>query len=155
MSKRANRLEAIKQIIISQEIGSQDELLQQLNSRGFAITQATLSRDLRQLKVAKTTNKNNKYAYILGENLTQSQNTPVTLGNMDNNVVSLNFSGNIAVIKTKPGHAGVLAYNIDNSDFTDILGTIAGDDTVIVILREGTVITKIRERILPIISNTN
>ena len=65
MKKKANRLDAIKMIISSKEIGSQEELLQALGQEGFELTQATLSRDLKQLKVAKAANTNGKYVYVL------------------------------------------------------------------------------------------
>ena len=63
MKKKANRLDAIKMIISSKEVGSQEELLQELNREGFELTQATLSRDLKQLKVAKAASMNGKYVY--------------------------------------------------------------------------------------------
>ena len=65
MKKKANRLDAIKMIISSKEVGSQEELLQELGQEGFELTQATLSRDLKQLKVAKAASMNGKYVYVL------------------------------------------------------------------------------------------
>ena len=125
MKKKANRLDAIKMIISSKEVGSQEELLQALAAEGFELTQATLSRDLKQLKVAKAASMNGKYVYVLPNDI------------MNNGFISLQFSGNIAVIKTRPGYASSMAYDIDNREFGDILGTIAGDDTIMLVLREG------------------
>ena len=68
MKSKNNRLDAIKMIISSKEVGSQEELLQELLKEGFQLTQATLSRDLKQLKVAKAASMNGNYVYVLPNN---------------------------------------------------------------------------------------
>jgi arginine repressor len=138
MGKKTTRLDTIKLIISNKEISSQEELLIELNKEGFTLTQATLSRDLKQLKVAKAATMNGKYIYVLPNNIMYKRTTDQSAGEMmrNNGFVSLEFSGNIAVIKTRPGYASSIAYDIDNRDFTDILGTIAGDDTIMLVLRE-------------------
>lgn len=139
MKKKADRLDAIKMIISGKEVGSQDELLKALEDEGFEVTQATLSRDLKQLKVAKAANINGKYVYVLPNNImykrTNAQSTSEML--MHSGFVSLQFSGNLAVIRTRPGYASSMAYDIDNRECADILGTIAGDDTIMMVIREG------------------
>ena len=104
MKKKANRLDAIKMIISSKEVGSQEELLQELNREGFELTQATLSRDLKQLKVAKAASMNGKYVYVLPNNIMYKRSTDQSAGEMlrSNGFISLQFSGNIAVIRTRP-----------------------------------------------------
>ena len=104
MKKKANRLDAIKMIISSKEVGSQEELLQELNREGFELTQATLSRDLKQLKVAKAASMNGKYVYVLPNNIMYKRSTDQSAGEMlrNNGFISLQFSGNIAVIRTVP-----------------------------------------------------
>jgi transcriptional regulator of arginine metabolism len=67
--------------------------------------------------------------------------------------LSINFSGNMAVIKTRPGYASSIAYNIDNSDFQGILGTIAGDDTIFIVIRQGATQKDILKGLKKIISN--
>ena len=139
MKKKANRLDAIKMIISSKEMGSQDELLQALNKEGFELTQATLSRDLKQLKVAKAANTNGKYVYVLPNDIMYKRTTtPQSASEMmrSTGFVSLQFSRNIAVIRTRPGYASSMAYDIDNRECRDILGTIAGDDTIMLVLAE-------------------
>lgn len=74
MKKKANRLDAIKMIISSKDVSSQEELLQALSKEGFELTQATLSRDLKQLKVAKAANMNGKYVYVLPNNIMYKSN---------------------------------------------------------------------------------
>lgn len=138
MKKKASRLDAIKMIISSKDISSQEELLQALAQEGFELTQATLSRDLKHLKVAKAANMNGKYVYVLPNNIMykrpNDQSTSEML--MNTGFISLQFSGNIAVIRTRPGYASSMAYDIDNRDCPAILGTIAGDDTIMLVLHE-------------------
>lgn len=140
MKTKDLRLEAIKMIISGKEVGSQEEVLNELRKEGFTLTQATLSRDLKQLKVAKAASMNGKYVYVLpNETMYRRSHKPLSAGEMLSNpgFLSINFSGNLGVIKTRPGYASSIAYNIDNSNVPEILGTIAGDDTIIIVLREG------------------
>lgn len=104
MKKKANRLDAIKMIISSKEVGSQEELLQELGQEGFELTQATLSRDLKQLKVAKAASMNGKYVYVLPNDIMYKRVGDQSASEilMNNGFISLQFSGNIAVIKTRP-----------------------------------------------------
>ena len=138
MKNKRNRLQIISEILRSTVVGSQEELLNILNDKGCDVTQATLSRDLKLLKVAKTPLSNGTYKYIL-----PSYNKPLPLQQNANNivsfgaVVSLEFSGQLAVVKTKPGYASAIAWDIDNKATDEILGTIAGDDTILLVPREG------------------
>ena len=125
-------------IISSKEIGSQEELLKELAREGFQLTQATLSRDLKQLKVAKAASMNGNYVYVLPNNTMYKRMTdPQSATEMlrHNGFLSIEFSANIAVIKTRPGYASSLAYDIDSSNFHEIIGTIAGDDTIMCAIR--------------------
>lgn len=138
MNKKSNRLDTIKMIISSKEISCQEELLQELTNEGFDVTQATLSRDLKQLKVAKAASMNGKYVYVLPNDIMYKRNIDHSAQDMMaySGFMSLQFSGNLAVIKTRPGYASSIAYDIDNRQCEEILGTIAGDDTILLILRE-------------------
>lgn len=140
MKVKNNRLEALRLIISSQQLGSQDELLSALQKEGFKLTQATLSRDLKQLKVAKAASMSGNYVYVLpNETMYKRVSTPNSIREMMKvpGFVSINFSGNIGIIKTRPGYASSIAWNIDNSDVPEILGTIAGDDTIFIVIKEG------------------
>ena len=111
-----------------------------MEKEGFKLTQATLSRDLKQLKVAKAASMNGKYIYVLpNETMYRRVPSPRTAAEMLQTPghVSLNISGNMAVVKTRPGYASAIAYNIDNAHIDNILGTIAGDDTIFMVVREG------------------
>ena len=140
MKVKNNRLEALRLIISSQQLGSQDELLSALQKEGFKLTQATLSRDLKQLKVAKAASMSGNYVYVLpNETMYKRVSSPNTIREIMKvpGFVSINFSGNIGIIKTRPGYASSIAWNIDNSDIPEILGTIAGDDTIFIVIKEG------------------
>ncbi len=140
MKIKNNRLEALRLIISSQQLGSQEELLNALQKEGFKLTQATLSRDLKQLKVAKAATMGGNYVYVLpNESMYKRVSTPSSVREMMQmpGFMSINFSGNMAVIKTRPGYASSIAWNIDNSNIPEILGTIAGADTIFVVTKEG------------------
>lgn len=133
------RLEVIKMIISSQELSKQDELLRELEKAGFPTTQATLSRDLHQLHIGKGHNERGNYIYMLPnqQRYQRVSDTHMTVQQMNRlGTVSMQFSGNLAVLRTPPGHAGHVAYDIDNAQLPDVLGTIAGDDTVLIVLDE-------------------
>lgn len=140
MKSKNSRLDALRMIISSREMGSQEELLQALHKEGFELTQATLSRDLKQLKVAKAASMSGNYVYVLpNQTMYKRVSTPVQIREMMTvpGFISIQFSGNMAVIKTRPGYASSIAYNIDSSNIPIIIGTIAGDDTIFMVIREG------------------
>ena len=140
MKIKTSRLETLRLIISSQQLGSQEELLNALQKEGYKLTQATLSRDLKQLKVAKAATMGGNYVYVLpNESMYKRISTPSTVREMMqmSGFLSINFSGNMAVIKTRPGYASSIAWNIDNSAVPQFLGTIAGADTIFVAIKEG------------------
>lgn len=157
MKIKNSRLEAIRLILSTKEIGSQEELLNELAKEGFKLTQATLSRDLHQLRVVKSVGVNGGYRYALPRSGqyrregTQGEVRPVSQLADTTGYRSIKFSGNIAVIQTKPSYAGTLAYNIDNCDFPEIIGTIAGDDTIMLVMAEGTTRTAVLKALKTII----
>lgn len=141
MNIKSSRLEAIKLLISSQEMSCQEELRLALEKEGYKLTQATLSRDLKQLKVAKGSSITGKSVYVLPNNTMYKrvkEHRPVSEMMSVGGFVSLRFSGNMGVIKTRPGYASSLAYDIDNAGISEIIGTVAGDDTIIMVLEEGT-----------------
>ncbi len=140
IKKKNDRIETLKMLISSKELSSQEELLRALKKEGIKITQGTLSRDLKQLKVAKAASMNGNYIYVLpNETMYRRVASPRTAREMlqTSGFLAINFSGNMGVIKTRPGYASSIAYNIDNGNIEDILGTIAGDDTIFIVVKEG------------------
>lgn len=139
MKNKNSRLEVIKMILSSQEISSQEALLIELDKAGFKLTQATLSRDLKQLKVVKATTASGDYAYMLPGNQTYRRVSDSHLTMTESNragLLSVKFSGNILVMHTLPGHASHIAYDIDNAKIDEFIGTIAGDDTIFLVMAE-------------------
>jgi len=156
MKNKNNRLEAIRLIISEQDIKNQDQLLKVLNERGYSVTQATLSRDLKKMKISKVANTYGDYIYVLPNHALLQKKQSASSDDLTSNqprygFVSLNFSGNMAVIKTRPGYASSLAYDVDNHTLPGVLGTIAGDDTLLIVLAEGANRQEIKRLLEPII----
>ena len=128
-------------IISSQELSKQEELMAELEKAGYPTAQATLSRDLKLLRVVKAQNDSGRYVYMLPEerSFRSISDNHVTVMAMNRlGALGVKFSGNLAVMQTLPGHASHVAYDIDKADIPCVLGTIAGDDTVLLVLAEGT-----------------
>jgi transcriptional regulator of arginine metabolism len=137
MNGKKDRLKTIKKLIKENRINSQEMLLELLNSKNFNVTQATLSRDLKLLKVSKVSDSSSGYYYSLIEEELQKVSEEKHITDINRGFLSINFSGNIGVIKTFSGHANTVAIALDMLKIDDIIGTIAGDDTVILVMREG------------------
>lgn len=133
MTKK-NRHNLIKEIIQGNEIAGQDILLDMLLNKGFDITQATLSRDIKELKIVKAPSRSGNYTYQLSDSLNQQGNADASIASVA--FVEIEFSGQLAVIKTRPGYAMALAGEIDQKAVRTVLGTVAGDDTILLIPRE-------------------
>ncbi|MDE6007764.1 MAG: hypothetical protein K2J48_03500 [Muribaculaceae bacterium] len=141
MKNRKKRIDLIIELIKHQCIGSQDELAEILAEKGHPVTQATLSRDLKMLRTTKVPTDRGTYMYVLPESDSLKDHLlnfgqPLARANYQSGFISLQFSGNLVVIKTRNGYASGLAYDIDMSNYPEILGTISGTDTILAILRE-------------------
>ena len=137
MRERHNRLSVIKELIKNNRIDNQDTLLEMLKKEGFTVTQATLSRDLKMLKVGKISDGWSGYYYSLPENDFVSESEKSYIQDVRRGIISIEFSGDMGVIKTRPGHANSVCFALDVLALPEILGSIAGDDTIFIILREG------------------
>lgn len=138
MKNRYKRQAEIRKIIQKGNIHSQDELLEEIRKCGFDATQATLSRDLNELHVAKISQPGRGYIYAF----VQEEKIKNPLASKPANFLAdgfrdLRFSGNLAVMRTLPGYASSIAVVIDRANSWEILGTIAGDDTILIIMKEG------------------
>ncbi len=159
MKIKTSRLETLKHLIANKELSSQEEVLQALKEEGFQITQATLSRDLKQMKIVKTALMDGRYVYVLPNESAYKRIASAAQAGYSmptSGFVSINFSGNMGVIKTRPGYASSIAYHIDNSDIPEIIGTIAGDDTIFMLTKEGVTYEQILlslGMILPAVNN--
>lgn len=137
VKERSNRLSTMKDIIRSNRIDNQDTLLELLEKEGFKVTQATLSRDLKVLKVGKVSDGWSGYYYVLPDTDLVSESDMSYIQDVRRGIISIEFSGNIGVIKTRPGHANSVCFALDVLSLPEILGSLAGDDTIFIILREG------------------
>lgn len=137
MNERKDRLKIIKKLIKENKIDSQEKLLELLSSKNFNVTQATLSRDLKLLKVSKVPDTDKGYYYSLMEEELQKVSEERNIMDINRGFLSINFSGNMGVIRTFSGHANTVALAIDNLELEEIIGTIAGDDTVLIVIKDG------------------
>ena len=137
MRTKAQRILAIRNILEKQRISSQEELLDMLKKKGFHLTQATLSRDLRFIRAGRVPDPEKGYIYFIPtgrieqEKMLAKENFPV------NGFLSIDFAWHLGVLKTLPGYANSIASAIDSLGSYNILGTVAGDDTILLIPREG------------------
>lgn len=138
-TKKSGRLEVIKMLISGMELSTQEELAKQLDIAGYPASQATLVRDLKQLRIVKGHNAQGRLVYLMPseQRFRTVSDTHVTVDSIHKlGITDVRFSGNMGVLHTPPGHAGHVAYDIDNAGIPEILGTIAGDDTVLLVLDE-------------------
>lgn len=130
---RVERLKKIKEIISNKKISSQGELLDELRKKGYSVTQATVSRDINHLRLVKARNHKQE-EYYSAENMIKDGKifTLEKFGTkFKDSVISVRRANNVIVIKTYPGEAQGTAAVIDGMNFVEILGTVAGDDTII------------------------
>jgi transcriptional regulator of arginine metabolism len=138
MKERLIRLKAVRNLIKTRRIESQESLLEYLQKEGFPVTQATLSRDLRFLKVGKVPAGDDGYVYSLPGDEERQEGEQASIQDFLRGYISIEWSGSMVVIKTYSGHSDSVALAVDNLGLDDVLGTIAGrDNTVFVVLREG------------------
>ncbi|MGM9688314.1 MAG: arginine repressor [Alloprevotella sp.] len=138
MSNRMQRLEVLRVILASSSMGSHEDILKELAQNGWNITQATLSRDLSKLHAAKVLGPEG-YRYILPESplyrrTVKPEIVPEYLRNTG--FLSIDFSGNLAILHTRPGYAAGLASDIDSHKLHTVVGTVAGDDTILAVMNE-------------------
>ncbi len=132
----------ILKLIAAENIETQEELASLLSAQGFNVTQATVSRDIKELRLIKVLTGEGKYKYATVEKA-ESDLQERFIRLFGNCVVSITSAGNLIVIKTMAGSAAVAAEAIDSMKWPEIAGSIAGDNTVFVAVREGKSVTDI------------
>ena len=139
------RLQVIRMIIANSSIENQEELSVEMFKAGFQTTQTMLSRDLKQLRISKIRTRSGRSVYVLPGSV---QSNPSDTHEKYNEIKwRVDFSSNIAVVHTPPGHASLVAYN---------MGTVAGDDTIIIILAENAIrenVAQSLQKIIPQLRN--
>ena len=132
---KKNRQEKLLDLISRYEIETQDELIECLREHGYDVTQATVSRDIRELKIAKMTTGKGTYRYVLPKQVEPKSGVNFSAALIDS-IVSVECAQNLVVLKTYPGLASAVAGGIDRMNLNQILGCVAGDDTILVVTRD-------------------
>ena len=133
---KTQRQAKILEIVTTRNVETQEQLLQELQAAGFRSTQATISRDIKELRVVKELTTLGTYRYTVS-----AKEVPTTFSNRINTifrecVTRYDYAQNIVVIHTLPGLAGAAASAIDAMNMSVVVGTLAGDDTVMVVMRD-------------------
>lgn len=129
---KKERQQKIREIIQNNKIDTQDELIKKLKESGFTATQATMSRDIKELKLTKISDGVDGYYYVFPHSVGMNDINKLN-NSLTHLIVSVNCAMNIIVIKTHSGMAQAVATGIDNIKSDDILGCVAGDDTIFVV----------------------
>ena len=128
---KVERQGIIREVIKEHRVANQEELAEILVGRGMEVAQATLSRDIKEMKISKLHDESGYYYSLAVPSF------PVRTDNTSEIIDSVEFSGQMAVVKTLPGHANMVGAIIDSGSLKEIAGTIAGDDTLLLVIREG------------------
>ena len=142
---KKNRHEKMLELISRYEIDTQDELIARLREHGFDVTQATVSRDIRELKISKMTTGKGTYRYVLPKQNIPVYNMKFSSALIDA-LISADYACNIIVLKTHAGLANALAVGLDSMHMENVLGCVAGDDTILLVARSEDVAQKMTER---------
>ncbi|MFC5713308.1 transcriptional regulator AhrC/ArgR [Thalassorhabdus alkalitolerans] len=137
----------IREIITNNEIETQDELVDRLKNAGFNVTQATVSRDIKELHLVKVPTADGRYKYSLPADQRFNPLQKLRRALVDS-FVSIDHAENMIVMKTLPGNADAIGILIDNLDWPEVMGTICGDDTILLICREKEQTSHISDRFL-------
>ena len=142
------RQQKILELIEKYDIDTQDTLIKKLEEEGFKVTQTTASRDIRQLNLVKGTTSYGTYKYIApGATLGQEGRMPVLNSAITDAVVKIEAAGNIVVVKTFSGMANAIAVCVDALAHDDIVGCVAGDDTILLVVRTAEIAIKMQNEL--------
>lgn len=144
---KAERHAAIRELIEEHDVGSQEELRLLLQKRGWDVTQSTLSRDLRELRLARIPGPDGTARYAEPETVQEESRIPALEGLLPQLFVSVDGVSELILLRTLPGGAQAIAEAIDNQEWPEMLGTIAGDDTILMICRSAQGREKLTKRI--------
>lgn len=149
---KSKRHVKILELIQKNDIETQEELLDYLNGEGYRVTQATVSRDIRELKLTKVAVRNGRQKYaVLAENTNDMLEKYTRI--FQNGFVSMDMAQNILVVKTVPGMAMAVAAALDSMDCHEIVGSIAGDDTIMCAVRTVEDTVTLMERLRKIVED--
>ncbi len=145
------RQQKILELIEKYDIDTQETLIDKLAEAGFATTQTTISRDIKQLKLVKGMTSKGSYKYIVPE-IKKSENAPILNSALTESVIKIEAAENIVVVKTLSGMANALAVCIDSLNEASIVGSVAGDDTILIIVKSSELATKLEAELKAVFS---
>lgn len=140
---KTHRHKKIIDIIHKKPIETQEELAEELKKEGYNVTQATISRDIRELNLIKISNGNNVYKYAVPGEQVAPPNRAKNRRIFRDSVINIDFSENIIIVKSISGAAQAVALVIDNEGLEEIIGTVAGDDTLLVVVKPKAAVPKL------------
>ena len=147
---KSQRQSAIVELIEKFEIETQEEMISRLRALGYDVTQATVSRDIRELKLTKVSTSHGTYRYL--KNRTNHHEGNIKLNNaVVDSIISVDYAANIVVLKTYPGLAMAVASGVDALNLEGVLGCIGGDDTIMIATRSEDISVMISENIKDLI----
>lgn len=149
---KSKRQQEILDIVTQQDIETQEQLLEALKARGLSTTQATISRDIKQLHLVKELTSGGIYKYAVSQHRTALNNAGRLQTIFRQGVTSYDMAQNIVVLRTMPGLASAAAAAIDAMEIPDLVGSLAGDDTVILIMRTNDLAASFCEEIREMLS---
>ena len=147
---KSNRQNAIIELIEKFEIETQEDMISRLRSLGYEVTQATVSRDIRELKLTKVLTSHGTYRYVKNRGNHHEGNIKLNHAVVDS-IVKVDYSANIVVLKTYPGLAMAVASGVDALNLSNVLGCIGGDDTIMIVTRNEETSAQISENIRELI----
>ena len=143
---KTHRQTRVKEIVDRIVIRTQDELADALRAEGIDVTQATVSRDIKEMMLVKVPTGDGNYRYAFPSDHTATVSVARLEKSFQVWVLSVNSSGNIIVLRTLPGTAQAVAYVLDNVRWPEIIGTVAGDDTIFLVVKPEKVVEAVKER---------
>ena len=152
MSTKVERQKALLDVIAKQAVSTQAELKDLLKERGIEADQATLSRDIRELGLIKASDDGDHYRYAPVEAVAPPVHTKAS-AILARLVRKIECSGNLLVIKTDPGEASPIGLALDRMGWSEVVGTVAGDDTLLVVVKQGVPARKLAKKILDLKSH--
>ncbi len=131
---KQNRHQKIVEIVSKYRVQTQEELISHLNDSGFNVTQATVSRDIRELSLSKVS-QNGSYCYALPK-IEGDSSEDKYRKMLKDSIIEVNYAQNIVIVKTYPGMANAAAAALDAANHDEIMGTLAGDDTIFIVVSD-------------------
>ena len=143
---KARRQMKVQEIITKEIIRTQEELADRLHLAGFNVTQATVSRDIKEMGLIKVPSSDDEYRYAVPSEVHPANLQDRLKRLLRETVVSINDTDSLVVIRTIPGNAHALATVMDNSHWEEVIGTIAGDDTILLVIKPKEAVPAVLER---------